>query len=114
LAGLGLPWNKKPTIGNGIGGRIPLKGGRFLYVDKNGNICPQNSYMGSSKQTRMQEQQWLKTMKSNHGKFELDVPRDRNGSFEPQIVKKNQTTMTDEIEKKRDRKINCVNHFQPI
>ncbi len=59
LTGLGLPWNKKPTIGNGIGGRIPLKGGRSLYVDKNGNICPQNSYMGSSKQTRMQEQQWL-------------------------------------------------------
>lgn len=41
-----------------------------------------------------------KTMKSDHGKFELDVPRDRNGSFEPQIVKKNQTSMTDEIEKK--------------
>jgi transposase-like protein len=41
-----------------------------------------------------------KTMKSDHGKFELDVPRDRNGSFEPQIVKKNQTTITDEIEKK--------------
>ena len=32
--------------------------------------------------------------------FELDVPRDRNGNFNPQIVKKNQTTMTDEIEKK--------------
>ena len=41
-----------------------------------------------------------KIMKSEHGKFELDVPRDRNGSFEPQIVKKNQTTMSDEIEKK--------------
>ena len=50
----------------------------------------------------------IKTMKSNHGKFELDVPRDRNGSFEPQIVKKNQTTMTDEIEKKRDRKIKSL------
>ena len=41
-----------------------------------------------------------KTMKSDHGAFELDVPRDRNGTFEPEIVKKNQTTMTDEIEKK--------------
>ena len=41
-----------------------------------------------------------KTMKSNYGAFELDVPRDRNGSFEPQIIKKNQTTITDEIEKK--------------
>ena len=41
-----------------------------------------------------------KTMKSDHGAFELEVPRDRNGSFEPEIVKKNQTTLTDEIEKK--------------
>jgi len=39
-------------------------------------------------------------MKSDHGTFELDVPRDRNGSFEPQIVKKNQTSMTGEIEEK--------------
>ena len=31
-----------------------------------------------------------KTMKSDHGTFELDVPRDRNGNFEPEIVKKNQ------------------------
>jgi putative transposase len=42
----------------------------------------------------------LKTMKSEFGNFELDTPRDRNGSFEPQVVKKHQTTMTDEIEKK--------------
>jgi transposase-like protein len=41
-----------------------------------------------------------KTMKSSDGSFELDVPRDRNGNFEPEIVKKNQTTMSDEIEKK--------------
>ena len=41
-----------------------------------------------------------KTMKTEHGSFELETPRDRNGSFEPQIVKKNQTHMSDEIEKK--------------
>jgi len=41
-----------------------------------------------------------KTMKSEHGEFELDVPRDRNNSFEPEIVKKNQRTMTGEIEEK--------------
>lgn len=41
-----------------------------------------------------------KTMKSDHGSFELNVPRDRNGSYEPGIVKKNQTSMTDEIESK--------------
>ena len=41
-----------------------------------------------------------KTMKSEIGSFELDVPRDRAGSFEPQIVKKNQTHMSDQIERK--------------
>jgi transposase-like protein len=41
-----------------------------------------------------------KTMKTEHGAFQLETPRDRNGSFEPEIVKKNQTHMSDEIEKK--------------
>lgn len=42
-----------------------------------------------------------KTIKStNEGSFELSTPRDRNGSFEPQIVKKHQTTISDEIEEK--------------
>ena len=30
-----------------------------------------------------------KTIKSSVGSFELNTPRDRNGSFEPQLVKKN-------------------------
>ncbi|MFY9107755.1 IS256 family transposase [Aliarcobacter cryaerophilus] len=41
-----------------------------------------------------------KTMKSSVGEFELDVPRDRNGSYEPQIIKKHQTHMSDHIEQK--------------
>lgn len=41
-----------------------------------------------------------KTMKSSVGEFELDVPRDRNGSYEPQIVKKHQTHLSDHIEQK--------------
>jgi transposase-like protein len=41
-----------------------------------------------------------KTMKSSVGEFDLDVPRDRNGSFEPQLVKKHQTHMSDHIEQK--------------
>ncbi|MCK5855388.1 MAG: IS256 family transposase [Sulfurovaceae bacterium] len=41
-----------------------------------------------------------KTMRTEYGEFELNTPRDRNGSFEPQAVKKNQTHMSDEIEKK--------------
>ena len=41
-----------------------------------------------------------KTMKSSVGEFELDVPRARNGTFEPQFVKKHQTHMSDQIEQK--------------
>ena len=41
-----------------------------------------------------------KRMKSAVGEFELEVPRDRNGTFEPQIVKKHQRSMSDQIEEK--------------
>jgi putative transposase len=41
-----------------------------------------------------------KTIKAPSGSFELDTPRDRAGSFEPQLIKKHQTHLTDEIERK--------------
>ena len=41
-----------------------------------------------------------KTVKSSLGEIELSVPRDRKGEFDPQIVKKNQTTLSGDIEEK--------------
>lgn len=41
-----------------------------------------------------------KTMKGPSGSFELEVPRDRNGSFEPQLVKKRQTILNEELDNK--------------
>lgn len=41
-----------------------------------------------------------KTIKTSDGRFDLDTPRDRAGTFEPQIVKKHQTSVSDEIEAK--------------
>ena len=42
-----------------------------------------------------------KTIKDlSNGSFELETPRDRYGTFEPQIVKKHQTTISNEIEDK--------------
>jgi putative transposase len=41
-----------------------------------------------------------KTVKSSLGSFELQTPRDRAGTFEPQLVKKHQTHLTDELERK--------------
>jgi len=35
-----------------------------------------------------------KTLRTEDGQFEIDTPRDRNGSFEPQLVKKQQTRFT--------------------
>jgi len=44
-----------------------------------------------------------KTLLTDDGSFEVDVPRDREGSFEPQIVKKHQTRLT-----AMDDKIHCL------
>jgi len=41
-----------------------------------------------------------KTIKSSYGNIPLQVPRDRNGEFEPQIVKKNQPHLSADIEEK--------------
>jgi putative transposase len=41
-----------------------------------------------------------KTIKSSDGSFELETPRDRESSFEPEIVKKRETILADNLEKK--------------
>ena len=35
-----------------------------------------------------------KRLKGSHGEVEISAPRDRDGSFEPQLVRKNQTRLT--------------------
>lgn len=59
---------------------------RYDYRNKD----TENSRNGHSK----------KTLKSSFGNVEVNVPRDRQGEFEPQLVKKNQTTLTGDIEEK--------------
>ena len=41
-----------------------------------------------------------KMVKSTASPFELDTPRDQAGTFEPQLVKKHQISISDEIEAK--------------
>ena len=41
-----------------------------------------------------------KTMHTSYGDMEIDVPRDRKGEFEPQVVKKYQNTVTQDMEEK--------------
>lgn len=41
-----------------------------------------------------------KTLRTSFGDVEVSVPRDRNGEFEPQILKKNQTSISQDVEEK--------------
>lgn len=41
-----------------------------------------------------------KQLKTSYGSLELETPRDRNSTFEPQIVKKRQTTLGDSLDNK--------------
>lgn len=41
-----------------------------------------------------------KTLKTSFGEVDIDVPRDRKSEFEPQLVKKQQTTVSGDIEEK--------------
>jgi len=55
-----------------------------LGYDKHQPSDNPNSRNGSSR----------KTLRTEDGQFELDTPRDRDGSFEPKLVKKGQTRFT--------------------
>ena len=41
-----------------------------------------------------------KTIKSSTGSFEIETPQDRQSSFEPQIVKKRETILADNLQDK--------------
>ena len=41
-----------------------------------------------------------KTMKTSFGDMDIDIPRDRNGDFEPKLIQKHQTTLSGDIEEK--------------
>ena len=73
---------------NGLDGELDDELGytKYDYRNKEG----ENSRNGYSK----------KTLKTSFGETEIKVPRDRDGEFEPQLVKKNQTTLTGDIEEK--------------
>ena len=59
---------------------------RYDYRNKN----TENSRNGHSN----------KTLRTSFGDVELAVPRDRKGAFEPQLLKKNQTSISQDIEEK--------------
>jgi putative transposase len=59
-----------------------------------------DSHLGQEVSANRRNGKSKKTIKSLDGNFELETPRDREGSFTPKIIKKHQTTLSDEIEQK--------------
>ncbi|QEW05272.1 MULTISPECIES: IS256 family transposase [Nitrincola] len=59
-----------------------------------------DEHLSTKEQPNRKNGSTSKTVKSPAGSFELNTPRDRVGSFEPQLVKKHQTHLTDELERK--------------
>lgn len=59
-----------------------------------------DSHLGQEIAANRRNGKSQKTIKSLNGNFELNTPRDRAGTFSPQLVKKHQTTISDEIEQK--------------
>jgi putative transposase len=57
-------------------------------------------HLATTTATNRKNGKTTKTIKSPVGNFELTTPRDRAGTFEPQLVKKHQTQLTDEMERK--------------
>ena len=41
-----------------------------------------------------------KKLKTSYGEIEIETPRDRKGEFEPQLIKKNQTSVSQDVENK--------------
>ena len=56
------------------------------------------SHLEQSKTSNRRNGYSKKTVKSAAGSFELETPRDRNGEYEPVLVKKHQTKLTAEID----------------
>ncbi len=73
---------------NGLDAELEEKLGYSKYDYKNKDT--ENSRNGHSE----------KTLKTSFGDVEVSIPRDRNGEFEPQLLKKNQTSISQDIEEK--------------
>ena len=58
-----------------------------------------------------------KTVRSNYGEFQIDVPQDRQSSFEPKVVKKRQKDISgidQQNRSKRSMALNAVRDSSPM
>lgn len=86
--------------GKSIGGKDGALGSLIKQLTEAALTAEIASHLNQDFNRNRKNSYATKTMKSEHSEFKLDVSRDRDGSFEPEIVKKNQRTMSGEIEDK--------------
>ena len=70
---------------------------RFLEVSLKGEL---EDHLKSDSQPNRKNGSTGKTVKTSLGNIPLNTPRDRNSTFEPQIIRKRQTVLNDELDKK--------------
>jgi len=70
-----------------------------LSEELNQHIATEKSELGKDFNNRKNGHN-SKTLRTRESAFTLDTPRDRNSSFEPQIIKKGQTVLNEELDNK--------------
>ena len=70
---------------------------RFLEASMEGEL---DSHLLSDQSSNRRNGKMGKTIKTSLGNVLVNTPRDRNSSFEPQIIRKRQTVLNDEIDRK--------------
>lgn len=71
----------------------------MLQGEMNNHLGYENNDKGPKKDKNRRNGYGTKTLKTTHGEVEIEVPRDRDGTFEPQIVPKRKKDVS-EIENK--------------
>ncbi|MEQ8476301.1 MAG: IS256 family transposase [Fulvivirga sp.] len=66
-----------------------------LESEMEGHLDPEERLQGNKRNGK-----GSKTIKSSTGTFEIETPQDRHSSFEPQIIKKRETILADNLEDK--------------
>ena len=70
---------------------------RFLEASMEGEL---KAHLLSDEQQNRRNGKMGKTLKTSLGNVQINTPRDRNSSFDPQIIKKRQTVLNGELDKK--------------
>src|SRR5690625_1429957 len=87
----------KPLFGEGGAFAPMLKGflEAALEAEMDAHLAPEERERGNKRNGK-----GTKTIKSSEGSFQIDTPQDRQSSFQPQIIKKRETILADNLSDK--------------